>query len=101
MFQTFQPEEVPVVAITRKRLVSTFSRQENLHVSLRQLGYVIQGNRWRLANGLLHVPNVTRPEIREVTCRDAYFMMSTTESFGCQLRIGPFIGHFGITKPHS
>ena len=57
-FDTLKPNEVAIIAVPRKSLVSAFSREEHLDVLPRQLRYVVHGDGGRLADWLFHVPHV-------------------------------------------
>ena len=97
--EALEPQKIAVVAVSGEGFVASFSRQKNLDMLPGQLGHIVQGNGWRLAHGLFHMPNVLRHESCKIGGGDGHFMMTAAELFGSQLSVGSLVRNPWTRKP--
>src|SRR5260370_27295998 len=100
LLQAFQQDQVAIVAVTCKRVVSALSREKHLDMVSRQFRNVIQRNRGRLTDGLFHVPHVFRDKGRKILGRDGHIVMLGAVPLGSQFCVGPLVGNFATGKSY-
>src|SRR5580704_6501156 len=92
--QAFQPNQIAIIAIARKRLVSTFPREKHLDMFPGQFGNVVHCDGGRLTDGLFHVPYVLGDEGREILRRDGHVVVLGAVPLGGQFCVWSLVGNF-------
>src|ERR1700687_6461533 len=91
-------EERAVVGVARKSFVAAFSGNQDLYKVLGELGDIVQGDCRRLADWVLHVPNIFRQEFGELVGIDGGFVMLGAIFLRGQTSIGALVRRLGIGK---